>query len=165
MKECRKCSDELVIGDNWYKSSAQTKNYICKPCHKGVSNEWFQENPKQNKKLHFKSYLKTYESHRLRSTEYNKRIPAGVYCIKEHGKIIYVGESGQPYNRVTDHFTKLNNPKQAVSSVSYDLSIGKLKRENLSYEMLCYEDNHKIRLQKEKDLINKINPPYNMRHK
>ncbi len=42
MKYCRKCGDELVVGENWHLSYAGNSNYLCIKCEKVYSRQYYQ---------------------------------------------------------------------------------------------------------------------------
>lgn len=43
-KSCRVCDDKLVVGENWYPSSRERRDYICKSCIIDLSRRRYQEN-------------------------------------------------------------------------------------------------------------------------
>jgi hypothetical protein len=139
-KVCKECGVGLEVGVNWYASMKKNSTFVCKTHHKKDTKKYRDENPKRYDKL---------------ITNNRKSIPAGVYEILYKGVRVYVGESQQPYKRTSDHFTKLKNIEHAklVSPVSYRLSIGKIKRKDLSYNILEYIDDEDTRLQVEQRYI------------
>lgn len=51
MKQCRKCSVELVEGENWYPSQARRNSRICKQCQKEYVRQWQADNPERYRTL------------------------------------------------------------------------------------------------------------------
>ena len=156
-KQCEKIATKYWRSKNKERHSAkvkewQTKNYDrhlanCKKYKKDRPEytinqciKWKQNNPDK------------FEKTRL----YNiNKIPAGVYEILYKGIRVYVGQSGKPYSRITQHFNNATIPEPNRSPVSYKLSTGEIKRKDLSFNMLKYIDDEDTRLKVERQYITK----------
>jgi hypothetical protein len=169
MKQCSKCSVDLVVGDNWTASNAKQKAYICKECKNAYSSERYSKLEDKNKyngseatKKAQSKYLKSNKGKKQYS-QYHSKLEAGIYGVYDNDKLIYIGESGQPKQRSVGHFSKMKNLKQAKinSNVCYALSIGELERVNLTFKMLEFIDDTPIRKAREKCLIQRHIPKYN----
>ena len=143
MKQCNKCSVDLVLGGNWYASSQKYSQYQCKSCF-----------IKRNYDLSItNNTVEKYKSQTL----------AGVYGVFNNCKLIYIGQTTNSIKRKGCHFstrTSLEDAKKQ-SSVSYALSIGELQRDKLRFKMLEFIDDITTRLAREKCLIQRYKPIYN----
>lgn len=139
-KVCTDCETPLNPGVNCYYSMYSRKCYKCKVCKK-----------KQSQKEHIKGWV--LPSYRAKKNaylaKYHKIEPAGIYVIYEHDEIIYVGQSKAPRQRVNGHFSKYinENEGQWPNPMSVALKKGTLNRENLSWDVLYYEDDKKKRME------------------
>ena len=154
MANCRKCSVNLVIEDNWLACMAKQQNYTCRSRHKLKMRKY-------NKK-----YMSTTNGKIKATTTKNKfwnSIPAGIYGIFNDCKLIYIGESTRPYARKIQHFSKRSDLDQAIktSKVCYNLSIGELQRDKLRFKMFEYIDDTEARKARELELIQRYKPLYN----
>ena len=159
MKQCNKCSVDLVVGENWYTSMANNSQFRCKPCHNGISKK---HHKTPNGKLSSKKWNHS-KGKKKADEKYLTNTKAGVYGIYDNDEIIYIGQSKSSLERSAAHFSKRKDLKQAkiVSNVSYALSIGELDRVNLTFKMLEYCDDTDERKQREKCLIQRYTPKYN----
>ena len=155
-KVCVDCEVVLNPGVNCYYSMYSRKSYKCKVCKK-----------KQSEKEHVKGWaLPSYRAKKSAYIKkYHKKEPAGVYAIYENDDIVYIGQSKKPQQRVLGHFSKYinNNPNQFPNKMSAALKRGELNRENLSWDVLYYEDDAKKRMDIEKMVLlnhNKIHGQY-----
>ena len=161
MKHCnnKECNVELIVGENWYPSMVKSKQYRCKTCHKGVNKEYNEDHPGRIKQY--------YQDNKTNFIKIDKKlkmsIEPGIYAIYNKDELIYIGESGKPYQRVSGHFTKYKNLKHAktTGNVSYALSIGELERVNLTFKMWEFIDDTPTREAREKCLIQRYKPIYN----
>ena len=156
MKQCNKCSVDLVVGENWYASQQKRCNYKCNLCHAVITNK------SPNRKLINKKYNQT-PNRKKSDIKYLEKTKAGVYGIFSDCKLIYIGQSKSSLERSAAHFSKRKDLKQAkiMSNVSYALSIGELQRETLTFKMLELIDDPQLRLDKEAALIQRYKPIYN----
>jgi predicted GIY-YIG superfamily endonuclease len=148
MKTCKKCSCELIIGVNIAPSLWNNSTYICKTCYynknKNYNKQYFADNRDKINKANAKHLNK---------------IPAGVYCVRELGNIIYIGESSKPQRRYYGHFTKQGGQEDYISAINnYIHTKGKDK---FTFEMMCFEDNKTQRLKYEKQLQQLYKPVFN----
>tara|TARA_R110000772_G_scaffold88860_2_gene184317 strand:+ start:760 stop:1323 length:564 start_codon:yes stop_codon:yes gene_type:complete len=149
-KVCVDCEVVLNPGVNCYYSMYSRKSYKCKVCKK-----------KQSEKEHIKSWA--LPSYRARKAAYLKIYqnsePAGVYAIYNKDEIIYIGQSKQPRHRINGHFSKyINlNPNQFAAAIPTALAKGELNRDDLSWDVLYYEEDAKKRMEIEKMTINNHN--------
>ena len=94
MKQCRKCSIELIVGENWTYSQAKYYSYICKGCRK----EYHKDN-KEKLNGRMKEYYKDNRDKILGNVKkYNEE---NKDKIKEKGKKYYEGnkEKVKEYSR------------------------------------------------------------------
>lgn len=56
MKNCRVCNCELVVGENWYKSSMKKHMYVCIPCLNKQIKQYQKNNPEK-----YRAWAKRYE--------------------------------------------------------------------------------------------------------
>ena len=159
-KQCNKCSEDLIVGDNWYASHKKNSTYTCKKCSYRDTKQYSQEYQRKNKDA---LYAKYKTGIKLRVAIKAKSINPGIYGIFNNCKLIYIGESTAPYRRAGNHFTKCANLRQAkiMSPVSYALSIGELQRDKLRFKMFEFIDDKQSRLDREQCLIQRYTPLYN----
>lgn len=55
MKGCRKCDVELVVGENWYPSSAKNHNPICIKCQRACQLE-YRKNHREERRAYMRDY-------------------------------------------------------------------------------------------------------------
>ena len=162
MKNCRECGTELIIGTNWTENSKNHSVYWCKTCRSNYQKPY---DLARNKKK--KEYLKIFNKKNKKKLAkqnaiLNKSIPAGVYCVKEKGIIVYIGSSVSPYKRRSCHFSvnkfggQINN-----STVANAIANGIVKREDLTFELMEPIDNYRSRKDREIELINHHQPKLN----
>lgn len=166
-KQCRKCSVDLVVDNNWAISQHKCGNYICKTCKastfkKALLNPEFKK--KQYEMNHKYNLKKGYQNR----VDDRYAYPAGIYGVYNNNELIYIGESGTPKNRQNLHFSeagKINGDvmkhKNFLSPISIALGLGELQRVNLTFKMLELIDDTKVRQAQEKRLIQRYKPVYN----
>ena len=155
LSEFNKARKHKVSGKQYYQPS-------CKDCNCKKNDKWRKENPKyhhQYYKDNLVELTKTFEIQQF-------SIPAGIYAIYKGKKLLYIGESRRPYDRLCKHFSNRTDLDQAyeMSPISYNISIGKLNRKDLTHKMLDYIDDKHTRKQREEALIQRYNPKYNTYH-
>ena len=146
-KVCTRCADKgiettLNPGVNCYQSMYSNHAYICKPCKKAQS------------MAEHETYWKMPDFRERKNKwlwAYHREEPAGVYAVYDKDEIIYIGESKHPIQRRTYHFSKhiQRNKDNWQSQIQHHLMSGKLKREDLSFDIMEYEQDKKLRKQKE----------------
>lgn len=148
MKTCTKCNIELTIGINIAPSLWNNSTYVCKTCY-------YKKNKSYNK-----NYIINNKDKKVKAQEkYLDKIPAGVYCVRELGNIIYIGESSKPQRRYYGHFTKQGGQEDKISAINtYISNIGKDK---FTFEIMCFESDKVKRLQYEKQLQQLHKPLFN----
>ena len=139
--KCSKCEVDLELRKNITPSRIKNKWYICSPCLKKRDAKYYKENKEQR--------LKTI-------SKYRTSIPAGVYCIKYKGEIVYIGESKTPIVRRDYHFGA-----KTSENISLVAQIIKGNKENYTFELLKKEENKNKRVKLETQYIEKYKPKYN----
>ena len=149
VKECTKCKTQLTIGVNIAPSLWNNATYVCKTCY-------YNKN-----KLYNEQYIINNRDKKAKAQEkYISKIPAGVYCVKEHSEIIYIGQSNKPQRRFYGHFAKQGGKEDIISKINnYIHNKGK---ENFTFEMMVYESDLDKRLIIEKQLQEQYNPLFNV---
>jgi hypothetical protein len=148
--KCNSCKTKLIIGENWTESKRYNSDYRCGECY------YTRTDSKLSKEQA--------NANRLISNYKEKtKIKPGVYGLYNSGKLIYIGQSEFPNQRITNHFSKYRKLEHAkvTGAVSYALTIGELERKNLTFKMLEFIDDHKVRLTQEQRLIQRHKPRYN----
>jgi hypothetical protein len=144
-KSCGKCRVEKDVTEfSKNKTSKDGLQNRCKECVKQYDKQYKKDNADK-----MKQYYKN------NADRFTHSIPAGIYEVLYKGIRKYVGQSKQPYHRLSIHFSKRSNPENALlnSIVSYKLSIGEIKREHLSFNILEFEDDEQRRLDIEQRYI------------
>ena len=154
-KVCIGCADDgietvLNPGVNCYLSMYKNGSYKCKVCKK-----------KQSKVEHdVKWRLPDFRAHKAAYLhEYHREEPAGVYAIYYDLDIIYIGESSLPEQRRICHFSKYIKSKEQLDKgqwqqrIPYDLATGELDRKRLSFEVIHYEQDKKLRMKMEQQML------------
>ena len=163
-KVCVDCEIELNPGVNCYISMYKLSSYKCKSCKKKQSDiehlvKWQIPSFRAQKD----AYLR----------KYHKQEPAGVYAIYEKDEIIYIGESGKPIQRFIAHFSKHKRNKdsnQFQNPIQLALIKGEIDRIDLSWDIIHYEHDKKLRKEKEVKAIKNhyitfgSYPKYNKNH-
>jgi hypothetical protein len=139
--ECNKCEVKLELGKNITPSRIKGKWYICSPCLKVKDKKKYINNKDR--------ILKTI-------SKYRTSIPAGVYCIKYKGEIVYIGESKTPIVRRDYHFGAKTN-----ENISLVAQIIKGNKKNYTFELLKEEKDKNKRVKLESYYIEKYKPKYN----
>lgn len=153
-KQCRKCSVDLIVGDNWSASQQKNYNYNCKSCH---SNEFHNSPTFKDIQKKYSSSSKALKRKNIRQTS----IPAGIYGIFYDCKLVYIGESAKPYTRKTQHLSKLGFKGGTKEECATVVCQQKLNRDNLRFKMLEFIDDTVTRKQREAALIQRYSPIYN----
>ena len=163
MKQCIKCSVDLVVGDNWLASKLKISDHICNPCNKIRNNKWFIENKKRHRVSVDRWAINNPEKVKKGIQKLNKTISAGVYGIYNNNELIYIGQSKKPYIRKVNHFSKqgIQGGKCKISPIAISISNGELERDNLVFKMLEFVDDPQLRLDIEQRLIQRHTPIYN----
>lgn len=78
--KCRKCSIDLIVGDNWYPSMARQNSRVCKVCHRGQST-------KGSHQVRLDAKRRYYERHRERLCE-DQRIRTAAYYAANREKVL-----------------------------------------------------------------------------
>ena len=160
MKQCIKCSVDLVLGENQTPSRMKRGYYICKSCFH-EQNKKYLSKPKNKDKYnaYMRKYYKNNKTHLKLVNKNIKSINPGIYGIYNGDELIYIGESKQPYDRMTKHFTR--SKKYNYGPVSQLLTEGELQRDKLRFKMLEFIDDTSTRKQQEALLIQRYKPLYN----
>ena len=137
MKECRKCSTELISGGNIPHYRYKNCDNVCLKCY--------------NK--HTQIYLKE-----KRIKRKNNSIP-GVYGLYDKGELVYIGESQHCQNRWYCHMYE--TAKGSKSDIGWDRS----RRKDYEFKMLYEEDNLYQRLALEMEMVVKHKPKLNSPYK
>ena len=170
-KVCKTCKEvkpasEYSITNKQY---GTLKSY-CKPCANKMGKEHREANPNYMKDWnaknpdYMKEYFKNNPGENMKSVRKQAtKIPAGIYYIYEKNELVYIGESGTPNRRIKNHFSVRRSFKKdwKISNVSHALTIGEVKREDLSYKMFKFIDDEDERRELEAKLIAKHKPKYN----
>lgn len=162
MKNCRECGTELIIGTNWTENSKNHSVYWCKTCRNNYQKPY--DDARRDEKLPYlrEQNKKNYKKLAKQNAILNKSIPAGVYCVKEKGTIVYIGSSVSPYKRRSCHFSvnkfggQINN-----STVANAIANGIVKREDLTFELMEPIDDYRSRKDREIELISHHQPMLN----
>jgi len=181
MKQCKDCSVDLVVGENWRASSKKYGNYKCNQCNSKSAIAYSKNNPESNKKAvkkwvsanrpptgNPKGRPKTGKP-KMKSQYFNAKlkvtIKPGIYAVYNNDEIIYIGESDYPYNRKTMHFSRagIRGGKivDTTSAVSLALGRGEIQRDNLTFKIMEFIDDTDTRKAQEKCLIQRYKPLYN----
>jgi hypothetical protein len=176
-KCCSKCGIVKNISEFSKCSKSPDKlQYRCRDCEKTNSIEWRLNNPEMallgvrkwqmnnpdKIKLIDEKYRGT-PKQKESQTRFKYKIPAGVYKITQisTNKVLYVGESGTPNKRRTDHFSLVNINKSNNSIIAPLITQGILDRNDLQFEMIHFSNNLKERREAESIAIAYYQPPYN----
>jgi hypothetical protein len=157
-KNCKKCNVELIVGENIAPSMFKNSDFKCKECKKQLNKKWVKDNAEYSTQ-----YRKT-ERSRSSRIKFQHSIPPGVYEILYKGIRKYVGQSKQPYHRIVRHFSKYSNLEDAysMSPVCYKLTIGEIQREDLSFNILEFEDDKQRREEIEQRYIDESTGLWNV---
>ena len=152
MKECRKCK-QLKIWEAFAKNRSLSDGYdnYCKPC----KNEY-----NKSKKYHLKYYKKNTETVKKRVYKMQTSIKSGVYGLFEKGVCLYVGESKNPYSRMSTHKTWIKNihTEEKWNPSKNNLYPKLRKHKHIIFGIIEECNNHKER---EKYWIDYYQPKYN----
>jgi DNA-directed RNA polymerase subunit M/transcription elongation factor TFIIS len=148
MKTCTKCNVVLNVGVNIAPSLWNNSTYVCKTCY-------YNKN-----KIYNKHYIVSNKDKKAKAQEkYLDKIPAGVYCVRELGNIIYIGESSKPLRRYYGHFTKQGGQENNISAINNYIHFK--GKDKFTFEMMCFENKKTQRLQYEKQLQQLYKPIFN----
>ena len=155
MKQCIKCSVELVVGENWHLSAKKFKIYKCKSCAVKSRLEW-RANNLEKERITDRRY-KANNPDKMQSirNKFKYKIPPAIYGAFHDCKLIYIGESGEPHQRISNHKTNMDTP------VANALANGEIQRDKLRFKMLEFIDDTDTRKAREKCLIQRYKPVYN----
>lgn len=159
--QCNCCNVDLVLGENIPPSRMKNGWYICKSCVNGYNKPY---NDKIKGTTKYKDRIKKYrEKHKVSHIKSIKNlqnsIEAGIYGIFSDCKLIYIGESVQPYTRKVNHFS--NCATSQCSAIAPRIASGELQRDKLRFKMFKYIDDTEARQLEEKRLIQRYKPLYN----
>ena len=143
MKQCRECSVELVVGENWYAS--MPKSYKCKLCVEEYKLKWRDKHPERYLEIHKKGSMKNAKSK-----------GEGIYQILLNDICLYVDE-GQLEKRKVHHITATN---QDTAVLHYCVKHN-INRKLLSFNVLEYENDIARRKQIEDWYITFLMPVIN----
>ena len=132
LNKCRKCSTDLVLGENITQARIKNQDWLCKLCSNIVAS---------------KSVKKRRDKLRTESQ-------AGVYGCYLEGELVYVGESQYCESRWDAHLYTSPNSK---SSIGLDLT----RRKDYEWKILKLEENIHKRRAIEMELIVTHKPPLN----
>ena len=120
---------------------------------------WFRTNKEYAHCSDCKEYIHTME----------RSIPAGIYVIKENGKVIYVGESDIPYRRRKEHFAKYKDwhSVKHKSELTKAIFRGELNVDDLTFEMIHENVDPGVKYSPKREKIERIeiekySPKYNL---
>ena len=156
-KPCKKCGKVKLISEYYsYKNTQGNKIPLsnCKLCHKKSP-----PSPHHNKIM-----LKYLRSNKGIKTTKNriKQYDAGIYGVFYDCKLVYIGESVEPYRRKTYHFSHEGKRGGKLhSKVATALANGELQRDRLRFKMFEFIDDTPTRKQREECLIQRYKPLYN----
>ena len=142
MKQCNKCSVDLVLGDNWADCQKNSCDYRCKPCKIKITTKWNHKNPERRKQNNFKNC----------NSE-----GVGIYQIMLGEICMYIGE-GQIKDRRKKHLQ--NNSSSSSAALRYCLKHN-INRELLSFNVLELQDDTIHRKELEDWYITFLNPIIN----
>ena len=159
MKQCKKCSVDLVVGENWRSALERDSDYRCAQCVRDYKNA-------RNNTPKGKSDLKHYNKiNRPSIKKHQLKTPAGIYGVFYDCKLVYIGESKKPSSRKCDHFTIAGSKggiiEKSPSEVAKALGRGELQHDKLRFKMLEFIDDTDTRKAREKCLIQRYKPLYN----
>jgi predicted GIY-YIG superfamily endonuclease len=156
MKKCNKCLLEKPITDfSKDKSRPDGYQYDCKACKK-IQNE-------KNKEWRKEYYLNNKEKIKNHTSKWNlinnDKLGGGVYALidKNTDKIIYIGQTGQLQRRKYEHNSKFKNNSNGGITTKFNLN-----PKNFEFIILHHIDDENERLRIEKELINTLQPKYNL---
>ena len=118
MKKCRVCDGKLVVGENITESRVKNYIWLCKPCDRKMNgqSDIIGRPKKYHNEEERKQALK--EAHaRRRNLE-----PSGIYCFKDKGEIVYIGESVYPTRRREGHlFSNRSRLKEELKGCEWEM--------------------------------------------
>ena len=165
-KECKTCGEVKQLTDYqvaYYSKVSQKpilKSY-CKDCSTKRATQYFQANPHKRAEADRKWYLNNTEKKLQYVKDYKSSIPPAVYALFADNMLLYIGESGEPASRKIDHFCKSNVGSPIAKSRRKKL----LRKDELEYVILHYEDDDDKRYAVEQAYIKALQPPLNTRGK
>ena len=148
MKKCRVCNGDLIVGENITNARFSNRDYICSLDLKLYNRKKYGKyGDKVGKpRIHDPStYKQRIKEGRLRSRH---KYPAGIYCFKEDGEIVYIGESIYPARRREGHlFSNRSRLKEELKGCEWEM-------------MEEVDDKHQRKV-REFELIYQHKPKYN----
>ena len=148
-RKCKGCEDELHVGKNFTQAMHNNSNYYCKNCH--------QENVYGcGRKRSDEGKRRTNELEKKKRRERNLASVAGVYGIYYNDNLLYVGESQFCQSRFYSHLNQIS--ANSTNAIGLDIK----KYRNDYYQVILLEEEDKrLRLIAEIELITKHKPPAN----
>tara|TARA_R110002020_G_scaffold90964_2_gene221215 strand:- start:1889 stop:2311 length:423 start_codon:yes stop_codon:yes gene_type:complete len=137
MKECRKCSTELISGGNIPHYRYKNCDNVCLKCYRTHQNEYSR---------------KKYQGRKNNSNP-------GVYGLYDKGELVYIGESKHCQNRWHTHLYVTSDGSKN------DIGIDRSRRKDYEFKMLYEEDNLYQRLALEMEMVVKHKPKLNSPYK
>ena len=166
-KTCRKCSGDLVIGENITLNRLNHSDYICNKCT--MIGYVPTGNPVGRAPI-YKNPEEVYEAQKLATKKErelkNKVFPPGVYGIFRNHELVYVGESRSMWARIYGGHFKYNKRqlKQKYQISKIEEHVTKDNIDEWSWAYLKKEDNLHLRLFIEAQYVArhapKLNSPY-----
>ena len=163
MRNCNKCSTELIVGENITPGNYNNKDFICKPCNSLRSKKRYQKDKSKWKHEDgtWKVGNQSEENQNKITKKYHSKYK-GVYGIFNNGECLYIGESSKIMKRFSDHKTYIKNPDiKSISSKMKEMYIELQQYNHLIFGILEECNNHK---NKEKYWIDKYQPRYNLKY-
>lgn len=168
-KTCRKCSGDLVVGENITLNKLNHSDYICKEC---IRDSYVPTgNPKGRVPI-YKNPEEVYKAQKLATKKErelkNILFPPGVYGIFRNHELVYVGESRSMWARIYGGHFKYNKQqlKQKHKISNIDEHITRDNIDEWSWAYLAKEDDLNQRLIIEAQYVCRhapeLNSPYNM---
>lgn len=143
--KCRKCGDELTVGENWYPSLQKAYNYICKECHDERNRLWQKDNPEKVKA----TWTRWNRKHGVRPFNENKTCSSylGIHVAERVLRHVFKDVETMPYgNRGYDvicNHGKLIDIKSAcvlsslVDGIEYLRWLFTIERNTIADYFLC----------------------------
>lgn len=135
--------------------------YVCKVCANDINKPYYKEiKSKSDYKDKVKKYREKHKvSHLKNVIKLQQSIEAGIYGIFEDCKLVYIGQSVEPYTRMVNHFSSCATSQ--CSAIAPLIASGEIQRDNLRFKMLEFINDTSTRKAREKCLIQRYEPIYN----
>jgi hypothetical protein len=163
MKQCNKCKVEKPLTEfSNHKATKDRKQGSCKKCVKIMFYEWKEKNAKRFKQLRKKNQKLNPERYQSYIDKIIKKTGKGIYEYKYRWLSLYIGE-GQMYIRKTRHkcIEGKYGGKTSYTQISKLIKERNLNSKYLSFNVLEYEDDKSIRLEKETQYRRELKPYIN----